>query len=168
MLAQGDADAQGLHRVSATITHPAESETCPGPSGQQHRGLAVVARKGADMALLSNIGGIYRYGHDSYLRTSSAGHTVLDRVLFKAGETVGLLQHLQRKLTLDAAAPAPGAGKVEIRAPDGGLAATPLDLLWNASGNANSQWAIPATPKLGQYSVNVTGPDGSKHHASFQ
>ncbi len=167
LLAQGSTDTQGLLKVSASLTHPAEAETCPGPTGLRHGGVAVVARKGPDLALLSDIGTTYRYGFDSYSRSSSLGHTVLDRTLLKAGDTLHM-QHLQRRLTLDGfAAPEPGSGKVEIRFQDGSVVAT-LALQWNASGSANSQWIIPADSKLGRYSATVTGPDGRSHQANFQ
>ena len=167
LLAQGNTDGQGLLKVNASLTHPAEAETCQGANGQHHSGVAVVARKGDDLALLSDIGTRNRYGYDSYSRTSSLGHTVLDRTLFKVGETVHL-QHLQRVLTLDGfAAPPSGSGKVEIRFQDGSVATT-MDLQWNARGSANSQWTIPASSKLGRYSATVTGPDGRSHQANFQ
>ncbi len=167
LLAQGSTDSQGLLKVSASRLQPAEAESCPSPSGPRHGGVAVVARKGDDMALLSDIGARYSYEYDSYSRRSNLGHTVLDRTLFKIGESVHL-QHLQRVLTLDGfAAPAPGTGRVEIRFQDSSVAAT-LDLQWNAQGSANSQWTIPASSKLGRYTASVTGPDGGTHQASFQ
>lgn len=169
VLAQGSTDAQGLMPISASATRSAATQSCQGASGAGHFGLAVVARKGDDLAVLGDIGSghAYRYGFDSYSRTSSLGHTVFDRTLFKAGETVSM-QHLQRLPTAEGFAfPPEGSGKVELRFQDGGLVAT-LPVQWDATGSATSQWHIPETAKLGRYTASVTGSDGRAHQASFQ
>lgn len=169
VLAQGSTDAQGLMQINASATRTAATQSCQGTSGAGHFGLAVVARKGDDLAVLGDIGSgySYRYGVNSYSRMSSLGHTVFDRTLFKAGETVSM-QHLQRLLTADGFAfPPEGSGKVELRFQDGGLVAT-LPVQWDATGSATSQWRIPEAAKLGRYTASVTGPDGYVHQANFQ
>ncbi len=165
LLAQGRTDAQGLLRVSADVTRPAESENCPDAAGNSHSGLAVVARKGADLALLADINTSYRFGYNN--AAPSLGHTVLDRTLFKAGESVHM-QHLQRLLTPEGfSLPPASAGKVEIRFQDGSLVAS-LPLQWSDEGSANSEWAIPAASKLGRYSATVSATDGRSHQTNFQ
>lgn len=100
--------------------------------------------------------------------TPAAIHTILDRTLFRAGDTVHM-KHILRQRT---------PGGVELLSPD----ATPeTQIVHTASGEAFSlgatesspgtalaSWKIPAGAKLGRYQVRV-GIESDWHHtASFR
>src|SRR5439155_16170678 len=78
-------------------------------------------------------------------------HTVLDRSLFRAGDTVHM-KHLFRAQTIDGFAEVPADERpkeVFIRHRGSGEHYTlPLD--WDASGAAVTEWAIPKAAKLGR------------------
>jgi alpha-2-macroglobulin len=163
LLVQGRTDAQGLMTVKASAKGKDADQSCP----KDRSGPALVARKGEDLAILNDIGRIDQYEFNSASRTPYLGHTVLDRSLFRAGETVSM-QHLQRQLTAEGfALPEAGTGKVELYFRDGSLVAT-LPLQWSAAGSATSQWVIPSNAKLGLYTARVTGAQGSVHQIKFQ
>ena len=161
-LAQGDTDANGLLRINEPLTELPQADTCADRYGYGRNRVLVVARKGKDLALLVDDSGSYRYNPGSL---SSVGHTILDRMLFKAGDTVHM-QHLVRKRLADGfGILSAGVGKVELHF-SGDLVAS-LPLAWDAAGQAVSQWTVPANARLGTYRATVTGPDGSTHNLDF-
>ena len=88
---------------------------------------------------------------------SVAAHTVFDRPLFRAGETVSM-KHYVRNETLNGFAPMAAA-----QAPSGVRithlgSGTDYDLgvTFSARGTAAQAWKIPQDARLGEYSVSVT------------
>lgn len=161
-LAQGDTDTNGLLKISEPLTELPPADTCADRYGYGRDRVLVVARKGKDLALLVDDSGSYRY---SYGSLSSVGHTILDRMLFKAGDTVHM-QHLVRKRLAGGFENFPaGTGKVELHFERDLVASLPL--AWDAAGQALSQWTVPANARLGIYRAIVTGPDGSTHSTHF-
>jgi uncharacterized protein YfaS (alpha-2-macroglobulin family) len=80
--------------------------------------------------------------------------TVFDRTLLRAGETVSM-KHLMRIETLNGFAyPAQMPTRVTIRHLGSGQSYQ-LPLKWNADHSADSTFPIPATAKLGEYSVTL-------------
>ncbi|HSI60873.1 MAG TPA: MG2 domain-containing protein [Ideonella sp.] len=84
-------------------------------------------------------------------------HTVFDRTLLRAGETVAMKHYLrtetQRGLALPPAAEMPDAVRLTH---EGSGEKVELPLSWRAgaqAGTSVSSWAIPATAKLGSYDV---------------
>src|SRR5262249_12236882 len=86
-------------------------------------------------------------------------HTILDRALFRAGETVSM-KHVIRR-------PTPrGLGPVAAEARPTALVIRhlgsdetyELPLAWDAGGVAVGAWPIPKTAKLGTYEVVMHGP----------
>ena len=87
-------------------------------------------------------------------------HTVLDRPLYRAGETVSmkhfLRQHVRQGIAvLDEAS---GTRKVTIFF-EGGGQSYPLTAQFDASGVAEQTWKIPAEARLGEYSIRIEGND---------
>lgn len=161
-LAQGDTDANGLLRISQSLTGLPQADTCADRYGQGRDRVLVVARKGKDLALLVDDSGSYRY---SYGSLSSIGYTILDRMLFKAGDTVHM-QHLVRKRLAAGFGNFPAeTGKVDLHFERELVASLPL--AWDAAGQAVSQWTVPANARLGTYRATVTGPDGSTYGMHF-
>ncbi len=84
-------------------------------------------------------------------------HTVFDRPLFRAGETVSM-KHYVRRETLAGFAPVdPGRMPTALRITHVG-SGTEFDvpLAFNPRGTAAHAWKIPADAKLGEYSVSLS------------
>src|SRR6266498_2902162 len=91
--------------------------------------------------------------------------TVLDRPLFRTGETVSMKHVIRRQelrgLAIPAAADRPG--KLKIRH-QGSNEEYELALTWDAAGIAESAWPIPKGAKLGRYEIEmeVAGEGGRR------
>lgn len=88
-------------------------------------------------------------------------HTILDRPLFRVGETVHM-KHVIRLQTLSGYAfPAEAAlpAKVTVRHL-GSNDTYDLPVEWRANGTAESTWTIPPGARLGRYSVQIPDPTG--------
>ncbi len=115
--------------------------------------LWIVAHKGQDIALLPASVGVSNSN-----AVAAIGHTVLDRVLFHAGETVSM-QTLVRLPTADGwTIPTSQTGKVAIYFNNQDLVYEG-NLTWDKDGTALSTWQIPASAKLGQYRFVVKDRD---------
>ena len=122
-------------------------------------GLLVTARLGNDFSFVHSS---WRYGIESWRfhlpqewsPTNLAAHTVLDRPLLRAGETVHM-KHFLRDKTVGGFAMVPPAERpatVTLRAV-GGDQHYDFPLKWSAAGTAETTWLIPKGARLGQYSV---------------
>ncbi len=81
-------------------------------------------------------------------------HTVLDRTLFRAGETVSMKHFFRVDTSRGLSLPAPRdlPTHTVIHGPGGSEVKLPLQ--WK-HGSASAQWAIPATAKLGSYQISL-------------
>ncbi len=95
------------------------------------------------------------------LRAGRAGgrqiaHTIFDRTLFRAGETVSM-KHLLRRRTADGFAPVfDGSRRIEAEIRHQGsdkVYRKKIDV--DATGSALQSWAIPKSASLGRYSVTL-------------
>lgn len=87
-----------------------------------------------------------------------AAHTVFDRTLLRAGETVHM-KHVVRAETMEGFGflpPEKRPGTVEILHL-GSSDKFELPLAWDAAGNAETTWQIPKQAKLGSYDVVLRG-----------
>lgn len=174
-VASGTTDARGV----ADVNLPAESDV-PGCDDEQYQvpedffdwsqiraiddlgsGLFVVARTDDDMTFVHSSWdeGIepYRFDLPSEPWTGpTLVHTVLDRALFRAGETVHM-KHLLRERTLEGFGPVAAADRpVTLRIRNTGTQETwEQSLAWDGRGAAESTWTIPASAKLGTYDVTL-------------
>jgi uncharacterized protein YfaS (alpha-2-macroglobulin family) len=106
----------------------------------------------------------WRYGlnQDYYQGRPQRGHTILDRALFKRGETVHFKTILRRKavagfeLVPNADMP-PAMALTNLATGE----RTPLPLTWKANGSAEGAWKIPPDAKLGDYNLFLQNSDGS-------
>ncbi len=175
-LASGTTDADGLARFpdlawdealpSCTLDFPErffdwrQIQALRGLTG----GLLVVAESGEDVGLVHSSWdqGIEPFRFD--LPSDSSGgpvvaHTILDRTLFRAGETVHM-QHLLRRQALAgfaAVAPAERPPVLSIRHL-GSDERYDQPLAWRDDGSADSTWTIPRAAKLGRYDVVLVEP----------
>ncbi len=163
----GKTGADGIARIDTTLGNPHDGGACnpysPSP-------LIVTAKRGEDMsfALSSWQFGIAPqnfsmptvYGGDATL-----AHTVLDRTLFRAGETVSM-KHFLRQHGGQAFALPPQAGvPVQLSIMHRGSGdRVELPVAFDAQGVADSSWTIPTAAKLGEYELRLeaTLADGTR------
>lgn len=154
---KGTSDASGIARIEQALVEQGE---CPADSGFFVSARHTDAKGVADMAFVFSSWrkGIepWRFGvptgggHEPELRT----HTVFDRTLLRAGETVSM-KHFVRSETRSGLAPL-AREALPDRATvvhEGSGEEFELPLAWNGTRSATSRWNIPAAAKLGLYRV---------------
>ncbi|HEV7731527.1 MAG TPA: MG2 domain-containing protein [Candidatus Binatia bacterium] len=89
----------------------------------------------------------------------TVAHTVLDRALFRAGETVHM-KHLLRTGTLDGFSPTPAAAQPTLLSIRhlGSDEKFEQPVTFDARGNGESTFELPRTAKLGSYDVVLVTP----------
>lgn len=168
---KGKTDMEGIARITKQLPSAMDLPTCNEKTDAEtwydhpqmsalygmHRGLFVFARKADDLAFVHSSWnkGIeaWRYGAGrSYNEEPVSVHTVFDRRLFRAGETVHM-KHFMRKRTISGFS-FPG----ETDFPKslsifhlGSEQSYDLPLKWTLDGIAETTWQIPSDAKLGTY-----------------
>jgi hypothetical protein len=171
LLWQGQTDSEGLARIAVPLASPRQSCSVLRGGGEWF----VSARKGGDMTFVLSgwedgiEGWRFHLPEVEQFRPLIA-HTVLDRSLLRAGETVHM-KHFLRKhtttgLTLVAAGERPE--KLVLRH-GGGEQEYTLPLTWDeGAGIAESDWPIPREAKLGLYRIFLTGTAGELQGGDFR
>ncbi len=157
-LASGKTDAQGLVRFSETFDE--RKLKC-----KSSEGLFVTARKADGQGVVDTsfafsgwTKGIesWRYGVpvNTGSRLSALAHTVFDRSLLRAGETISMKHFIRTEtstgLALMKASELPSRVKI-VHEGSGQEFVQPLS--WRDGRHALSSWNIPASAKLGVYAV---------------
>ncbi|MFC0397169.1 alpha-2-macroglobulin family protein [Paraburkholderia rhizosphaerae] len=162
-LASGKTDARGLLTINKPLHAP---DRC---NDDNYEGLFVSARiddpkNGADMAFVRSEWnrGIeswrFNVPTDMSREQTVRAHTIFDRTLLRAGETVSM-KHLLRVQTLNGfALPQRYPARVTIRHLGSGQT-WHLPLHWAADHTADSTFPIPAAAKLGEYTVSLDDGD---------
>ncbi|HEY0680807.1 MAG TPA: MG2 domain-containing protein [Steroidobacter sp.] len=164
--AEARTDRDGIAKIATSLGEPHESGYCGyGPSP-----LLVLAQQDEDFSftLSSWSEGIapHRFG----LRTSSEWqaniyHTVLDRALFRAGETVSMKHFLRRHDSTGMSLPASASGTRKVQISHSGSGQQyELEAQFDADGVAENTWTIPAEAKMGDYQIALA--DGKSFHQS--
>ncbi|HEX7550343.1 MAG TPA: MG2 domain-containing protein, partial [Candidatus Methylomirabilis sp.] len=180
LLWSGVTDPQGIARMSDLprgweATPRCEHATAPDPFERYpysqtealrnvNRGLFVVAQTGDDLSFVHSSWdrGIepwrYRLQDEDY-RGPIVVHTVFDRSLLRAGETVHM-KHILRTQTLGGFAMVPDAGRPTRLTLQhlGREQKYELPLQWVERGVAETTWTIPKDAKLGSYHVMMELP----------
>ncbi|MEY2632952.1 MAG: hypothetical protein RIR00_1606 [Pseudomonadota bacterium] len=154
LLWQGRTDAQGR----ALAEQPLQAKSC-----DDDNFLFVSARLGEDYSFARSDWneGIepWRFAINGWADPSPLRlHSVLDRSLFRLGETLSM-KHFARRRDSRGFALLPPENlptQVVITHRDSGNEYK-LPLTWNAQGDALSQWKIPASAKLGSYDISLNG-----------
>ncbi len=154
---RGRTDAQGLARIPGTLPEPEEYTYCHPDSAHA---LMVSARKNGDLSF--TLSDWNRGITPSDFNLSSAtwrepelAHSVLDRALFRAGETVSM-KHFLRRHTGSGFALSPAPLPVKAVLEHSGSGQTyELKLEFDAKGIAESRWEIPREAKLGTYQISL-------------
>ncbi|MFZ2269642.1 MAG: MG2 domain-containing protein [Azonexus sp.] len=151
---QGKTDSQGRALVDQALRSPA----CKGS-----RFLFASARLNGDYSFVRSDWneGIenWRFGVETWGETGDFKiHSVLDRSLFRPGQTVSL-KHIARSrnssgFTLPEAGLLPN--KLVIRHAESGTEFS-QPISWAANGSAVNSWKVPESAKLGTYQIALTG-----------
>jgi uncharacterized protein YfaS (alpha-2-macroglobulin family) len=170
---KGPTDPQGMARPiglpsrdgapQCPVTYADGNETV----GYLGGGLFVTAQTSDDLGFVHSSWeqGIepWRFNLPTYdWQGSLNGQTVLDRPLFRAGETVSMKHVIRRRQLRGLGVPAPAdrPTRLKIRH-QGSHEEYELPLAWDAAGIAESVWPIPKGAKLGRYEIEMeTAGDG--------
>jgi uncharacterized protein YfaS (alpha-2-macroglobulin family) len=172
----GRTDKDGIARIAATLGDwsPYRYWGSDCRSGSQYPPLMVSAIAGDDFsfALSSWDEGIqpsqFGLGYASE-SASQLVHTVFDRTLFRAGETVSM-KHYARRHRTDGFAPLEGmVGKQQmIISHQGSDQSYTIPIEFSAGGTADSRWQIPAEARLGTYAVMIVAGDRRYSSGTFR
>ncbi len=157
LLWQGKTDRSGIARVEG-LPAPGSQPQCP--DDMHGSGLSVSARSGRDMAFVHSSWneGIepwrFRLPVD-YQRKTLVTQTVLDRSLFRAGETVHMKHILRRRLTtgFSLCAESERPRHVIVQHLGSNQRYEVGEVKWDGHGSAESEWTIPRDVKLGEYQI---------------
>ena len=153
---EGRTDTNGIADAADKLPLHAAIASCSGA-----RALYAFARAGEDLSFTSSEWnqGIapwnFNVRADTYRQRPLAIHTVFDRTLFRAGETVSM-KHIARVpvsqgFRLAAGDELPRAAELVH---EGSGQKHALEVRFDASGVAESSWNIPQEAKLGSYRLN--------------
>jgi len=152
----GTTDRAGLARIERAIGRPGQGDSCD--YGAQP--LMVSAHKLGDFSftLTSWNRGIepHAFGFPSSWEGSGLYHTVLDRPLFRAGETVSM-KHFMRRHSMqgvEVAEELAGNRRIVI-AHQGSEQRYVSSVPFDAGGIAEQRWEIPRDAKLGAYGITL-------------
>lgn len=169
---EGRTDRDGLAAIRESLGEPHGGDRCwqYGP-----RPLLVVASQEDDASFAHSgwVDGIspYNFGlpAGSAYETAMA-HTVLDRPLFRAGETVSMKHFLRRQQQDGIGIPPRAAGLRKIVIQHlGSDQSYALEARFDADGVADQQWPIPQQARLGEYEIRIyEGKDDYRRSGSFQ
>jgi len=155
---QGTTDADGIAAIATSLGAPHGQGGCTDYSPHP---LMVVARTDADFSFTQSgwSEGITPYEFSLPVgdsRSTQIAHTVMDRTLFRAGETVSMQHFLRFHYLNGIAVPAgaPGRHKIVIEHQGSGQHYD-FEVPFGADGVAESQWKIPAEAKLGSYVISI-------------
>jgi alpha-2-macroglobulin len=163
---QGTTDAQGRAAIAQTLGEAKRCRNWPG-------GWFVSARVGQDrtFTLSSWDSGIEPWRFNlpaSEVWTPEIAHSVLDRSLFRAGDTVAMKHFIRRRsgsgFTLPPQESLPN--KVILTHVGSGQATT-LPVTFDAQGIAETQWTIPREARLGAYDISLGEGAEARHSGQF-
>ncbi|MBL0916461.1 MAG: alpha-2-macroglobulin, partial [Sphingopyxis sp.] len=160
LLARGTADKAGRLAFAGGLPQPETYSGCeedPDPASSEGHALMVSARSGDDFSFtLTDWGnGIRPYDFDlpyGWSERDDILHTLFDRALVKAGETVHMKHILRRQVGLGFSTPKPMAGKLRL-VPRGSATAFEMPFSITAAGAGESTWNVPATAPMGDYDL---------------
>ena len=172
---QGKTDASGIAAIKRKLPGENELPYCSFKEDEDHDyrydesyrlsglqgGLFVTAQIGDDMTFVHSSWdqGIEPWRFQLFQESYTApviAHTVFDRTLLRAGDTVHM-KHILREHTPEGFRFSPQA-KLPVKATithSGSGQKYEFPLKWDAKGIAETTWAIPKEAKLGHYSISL-------------
>lgn len=166
---QGRSDRDGIARIKDGLPKPSTWSSC---ESEDAHPLMISARSQGDFCFaLSNWNeGITPSDFNLPLGLwddKRLGHSVLDRSLFRAGETVSMKHFWRERVASGLSIPAQRPNKLIIQH-SGSDESVTLPLNFDDRGIATSQWSIPKEAKLGEYQLRFEGEDISANSGSFR
>lgn len=169
----GQAIWQGKTGNDGVTTFQLQQDLRDYDDGCLNNRYAVIARTANDRAMVLPRWdeGIqsWRFGFNGWKGTGSLiAHSILDRTLLRAGETLHM-RHVVRRRALDDLQASDKKFKRLYVYHEGSGQTYELPMRLDASGNGDNEWKVPVAAKLGQYSVYLETSDGSSEQmASFR
>jgi uncharacterized protein YfaS (alpha-2-macroglobulin family) len=173
----GRTDADGVARIEAELPTATDESACRFDlPPHDYSQLGALSRLGAGVFVTAQTGDDMSFVHSSWEdgieawrfqlpEESGAGpvlaHTVFDRSLLRAGETVHM-KHIIRRHTRDGfAVPAAETWPHAVAIHHSGSGQTyRMPLKWDSAGVAETEWSIPRDAKLGSYTVALVSQNG--------
>jgi uncharacterized protein YfaS (alpha-2-macroglobulin family) len=173
ILWKGKTDANGIARIEGSLPSIRELPHCEYKmDGYDHRQMGALNSLGGGLFIMAQTSDDMTFVHSSWddgiepwrfqLPESSykgpyIAHTIFDRTLFRAGETVHM-KHIFREHTMKGFSVPP-----KDRMPAfvliyhcGSEERYEFPMKWDANGIAESEWVIPKEAKLGTYGVSLS------------
>ncbi|HYA31808.1 MAG TPA: MG2 domain-containing protein [Thermodesulfovibrionales bacterium] len=177
LLWKGKTDKNGIAKIKAQLPSeeklphctfdPNYRETTPALHGLGG-GMFVFAKTDADMTFVHSgwDEGIepWRFNLPSASYEGPViAHTIFDRTLLRAGETVHMRHVLRKHVTAGFSMPRKQElPKAVLISHQGSSQRYEFPLRWDKNGNADTEWSIPRGAKLGQYRVVLLKEAGGK------
>lgn len=174
-IAEGQTDASGVARL-AKLPPEDSVRKCSG-YGPMARGLYAMAESGGDISFVHTSWneGIepwrFQLPTGVYLQRNAGltAHTVFDRTLFRAGETVHMKHIFRNKVMTGFNFPDESLlPKVMMVHHEGSDQEFEVPLSWDNSGLSDASWSIPKEAKLGLYQVSLGKNRGGFSSGSFR
>jgi uncharacterized protein YfaS (alpha-2-macroglobulin family) len=158
MLAKGITDAQGRLLVTRSLPHPETYASCDGPN----HALMVSARKGGDFSftLTSWNKGLSPYDFDMPFEWDPRPvifHSIMDRTLMRAGETVHM-KHILRRPVATGFTPMATKGLLKLRH-RGSDTEYEIPVAIGRDGTGFSEWTAPKGTPQGDYDLSLVFDD---------
>ncbi|MGQ0621859.1 MAG: alpha-2-macroglobulin family protein [Panacagrimonas sp.] len=154
---KGITGKDGIARIETGLPAPRGWTYCSSPEDHP---LMVSARKDGDFSftLSSWNQGIgpsdFQFSSGTW-EAPQIAHTVLDRALFRAGETVSMKHFWRQHTATGLAVPAARPDKLVIEHSGSGQIVE-LPVAFDAQGIAESTWTLPKEARLGDYALRLT------------
>ena len=161
LLWSGRTGADGIARVDSALPGGREYGSCYGLTGHP---LMVSARAAGDLSFTlskwnNGIGpDDFHLPGDEGNESGPIAHTVLDRSLFRAGETVSMKHFLREHAGTGLKLPDRYPQQVVLQQ-EGSEQTYSFPLAWNIQGSADTVWQIPKDAKLGRYDISLKFAD---------
>jgi len=160
LLARGTADKAGRLAFASGLPQPETYSGCeenPDPAVSEGHALMVSARSGDDFSFtLTDWGsGIRPYDFDlpyGWSERDDILHTLFDRALVKAGESVHMKHILRRPVGTGFSTPKPMAGKLRL-VHRGSDTEFEMPFSIDTGGSGESVWNVPASAPMGDYDL---------------
>ncbi|WP_422059149.1 alpha-2-macroglobulin family protein [Sphingopyxis sp.] len=160
LLARGTADKSGRLAFPSGLPQPETYAGCedePDPTSSEGHALMVSARSADDFSFtLTDWGdGIRPYDFDlpyGWSEREDVLHTLFDRALVKAGETVHMKHILRRPVGSGFSTPKPLAGKLRL-VHRGSDTEFEMPFAIDANGSGETTWNVPASAPMGDYEL---------------
>lgn len=155
---EGRTDRDGIAAIPAPLGEPHGGDLC-GPYWPKPLLVMAALEDDVSFTLSGWVDGIEPNSFglpSSYARTATMSHTVLDRPLFRSGETVSMKHYLRRQQMDGVGIPASAVGKRKVVIQHvGSDQEYQLEAQFGADGVADQQWAIPKEARLGEYAIRI-------------